>query len=253
MIIQKLLTLLFPIKCVACERETEKAKRNKLICSGCLKVFSPSTSFYCPLCEAKSVDGGICFSCKPTANSDSRLRTGIFDEKDKFHLDRLFSPFSYKDPAIRKTVKAFKYDFIQGLAGPLGKLMAGYLEKINKEIDFKDFIIAPVPLHKIKFNRRGYNQSRLVAIEVSKHLDIEIGPDLILKMRPTKDQASLKEEKRAENIKGAFVCPKPEKVSGKKIMLLDDVYTTGATMNECARVLKQAGAEEVSGLAIARG
>ncbi len=150
-------------------------------------------------------------------------------------------------------IKAFKYDFIEGLAEPLGKLMAGYLEKIKGEIDFGDSLIIPVPLHKTKFNRRGYNQSELVTSEISKYLDLEIANDLILKTRPTKDQASLKEKNRIENMDNAFVCLRPGAVSGKKILLVDDVYTTGATMNECARILKQAGAAEVSGLAIARG
>lgn len=240
MLIEKLLTLIFPVRCAVCEKETEGAKRNRLICSDCLKSFSASTDLYCPLCQAKSIDGGVCFSCRPTA-------------KGSIFLNRLFAPFSYKEAAVRRTIKAFKYDFIEGLAGPLGKLTAGYLEKIKKGVDFKDLIVVPVPLHRIKFNRRGYNQSELLADEISKSFDLEIAKNLIFKMRPTKDQASLEDEKRTENLKGAFVCPRPEAVSGKKILLFDDVYTTGATMNECARVLKQAGAAEVWGLAIARG
>mgnify|MGYP001604749936 FL=1 len=240
MLIEKLLTLLFPVRCAVCGKGTEGAKRNKLICSGCLKAFSASTEFHCPLCEAKSIGGEVCFSCLPLA-------------RGKFHLDRLFSPFSYKEPAVRKTIKALKYDFIEGLAGPLGKLMTGYLGKIGNEVDFKDFTVIPVPLHRIKFNRRGYNQSELVAIEISKSINLGVVNDLLLKTRPTKDQASLKEERKVQNVKGSFVCPKPESVAGRKILLIDDVYTTGATMNECARVLKQSGAAEVSGLAIARG
>ena len=240
MLTEKLLTLIFPVKCAVCEKETEGAARNKLICSGCLKNFSPSTSFYCPLCQAKSLAGEVCFSCLPAA-------------KSKFWLDRLLSPFSYKEPSVKKMIKAFKYDFIEGLAGPIGKLMSRYLDKIKEEIDFKDYVVVPTPLHKIKFNRRGYNQSELIAAEVAKHLNLETASDLILKTKPTKDQASLKEEIRNENVKGAFICLKPESVSGKKILLVDDVYTTGATMNECARILKQAGAAEVWGLVIARG
>lgn len=240
MLIEKLLTLLFPVRCAVCEKETEGAKRNKLICSDCLRSFSASIDLYCPLCQAKSIDGGVCFSCKPTA-------------KGNLFLGRLFAPFSYKEAAVRRTIKAFKYDFIEGLAMPLGRLMAGYIEKINKEVDFKDFTVVPVPLHRIKFNRRGYNQSELVAAEISKSLNLITATNLIIKAKPTKDQAGLEDKKRTENLKGAFACPKPEAVSGKKILLFDDVYTTGATMNECARVLKQAGATEVWGLAIARG
>ncbi|MBI4117271.1 MAG: ComF family protein [Parcubacteria group bacterium] len=240
---ETLLELLFPVRCAACEKETGHKKKNKLICSDCLKTTRPSSDFFCPLCEAKTADGKLCFSCRIlTGNSDAA-----------FHLDRLLYPFSYKDSAVQKIIKAFKYRFIKDLDGPLGRLVISYLDKIKSKIDLKDTVIIPVPLHKRKFNQRGYNQSELIAAKISESLNIEAVNDCLFKIRPTKDQAKLKEDKRLGNLKNVFLCAKPWLVSGRKILLVDDVYTTGATMNECAKVLKEAGAKEIIGLAIARG
>ncbi|MEK7659078.1 MAG: ComF family protein [Patescibacteria group bacterium] len=238
-----LLELLFPIKCAVCEKETGDKKQNKLICILCLKKLSPSLDFYCPLCEANTANGKLCFSC----------RLIISNTENNFHLDRLIYPFSYKDPAIQKVIKAFKYRFIKDLDQPLGRLMISYLDKIKGKIDLKDAVIIPVPLHKRKYNQRGYNQSELIASEISEYLNIRVINDCLLKIKPTKDQAKLKGNKRLENLKGAFICAKPWLATGKKIILLDDVYTTGETMKECAKVLKEAGTNEVIGLAIARG
>lgn len=237
------LDLLFPIRCAACEKETGHKKKNKLICSDCLKTLSPSSSFFCPLCEAKTADGKLCFSCQLIIGGNT----------SSFPLDRLLNPFSYKDLAIQKIIKAFKYRFIKDLEIPLGRLMTGYLEKIKDRVDLNNLTVVPVPLHKRKFNQRGYNQSELIADKISEYLNAEMAGDCLLKTKPTKDQARLKENERPENLKNVFVCSKPWLVSGKKVMLIDDVYTTGATMKECAQVLKKAGAKEVIGLVIARG
>ncbi|MEK7537228.1 MAG: ComF family protein [Patescibacteria group bacterium] len=238
-----LLELLFPIKCAVCGKETGDKKKNKLICTDCLKALSPSLDFYCPLCEAKTFDGELCFSC----------RLIISNAENNFYLDQLFYPFSYKDQAIQKVIKAFKYRFIKNLDQPLGRLMISYLDKIKGKIDLKDTIIIPVPLHKRKYNQRGYNQSELIAEQISKYLNFEIFKDCLAKNKITKDQAKLKGNKRLENLKDVFLCAKPWLAAGRKIILFDDVYTTGETMKECAKVLKEAGAKEIIGLAIARG
>ena len=237
------LELLFPLKCAACGEETGNKKKNRLICSECLKKLSPSSDFFCPLCEAKTADGKLCFSCQIVIGGDLA----------KFPLDRLLYPFSYKDSLIQTIIKAFKYRFIKDLEIPLGRLMAGYLEKIKNKVELNDLAIIPVPLYKRKFNQRGYNQSELIAAKVAEYFNADAMAGCLLKIKPTKDQASLKESDRPENLKNAFVCAKPWLVSGKRIMLIDDVYTTGATMAECARVLKTAGAQEIIGLVIARG
>ena len=131
--------------------------------------------------------------------------------------------------------------------------MVNYLERVKKQIDLSDLILIPAPLHRIKFNQRGYNQSELIAAGLAKYLNAESANDCLFKIKSTKDQASLKEGKRLENLKNSFLCIKPWLITGKRVLLIDDVYTTGTTMNECAKVLKEAGAREIVGLAIARG
>ena len=243
--------LLFPVKCAACEKETGLKKKNRLVCSDCLKTLSPSADFFCPLCQAKTADARICFSCKILISGSGK----------NFLLDRLIYPFHYKNLVIQKIIKAFKYRFIKDLEIPLGRLVAGYFDKIGEKdnvgiqkfFDNAEVIVIPVPLHKRKFNQRGYNQSELIARKTAGYLGITPAADCLLKIKSTKDQARLKDGQRPENLKNAFVCSKPWLISGKNILLVDDVFTTGATMNECARVLKEAGAKEVIGLAIARG
>lgn len=237
------LELLFPIKCAVCGKETGSKKKNRLICTDCLKSLSPSLDLFCPLCEAKTADAGLCFSC----------RLIISNTENNFYLDRLLYPYSYKDPAVQKIIKAFKYHLIKGLEEPLGRLMINYLEKINGKLDLNNYVLIPVPLHRRKYNQRGYNQSELIASEISKYMSTEIIVDCLVKTKNTKDQARLKETERMTNLKNAYVCSKPWLVSGKKVLLIDDVYTTGTTMAECARVLKEAGTSEITGLAITRG
>ena len=237
------LGLLFPIKCAACEKETETKKTNKLICTDCLKKLRPSFDFYCPLCQAKTADAKLCFSCQMI----------ISNTENKYYLDQLLYPFSYREPAIQKIIKAFKYRFIKDLDKPLAKLMISYLDKIKEKIDFNDSILIPIPLHKRKFLSRGYNQAELLSQEISKNLNLKIAGDCLVKIKSTKDQAKLKENQRTKNLKNVFRCVKPWLIAGKRIILFDDVYTSGATMTEAAKVLKEAGAKEVIGLAIARG
>ncbi len=232
-------SLLFPVKCVICQQETENSRKNKLICTDCLKKLAPSFDLHCILCEAKNADGKICYSCTALGY--------------KSHLDRLIYPFSYSDKSVQKVIKAFKYHFIKDLEKPIGRLLTLYLNKVLDQSKLKDLILTPVPLHKLKYNQRGYNQSELLVRQINHHSGKSILTNVLVKTRPTKDQASLKDNQRLKNIEGVFKCAEPEKVLNKKILLIDDVYTTGATMQECARVLKEVGAAEVIGLVIARG
>lgn len=238
------LDLFFPIKCVVCKKETGGKRKNKLICTDCLKKLFPSLNFYCPLCEARTADAKLCFSCNLIINN----------AKNKFYLDRLFYPFSYKDLPIQKVIKSFKYQFIKDLEIPVGRLMAGYLEKVKKQIDLDNLILMPTPLHQKKFNQRGYNQSELIAEQIiSCFKKSEVLKNILIKEKATKDQVDLESNERIKNINGAFKCLEPDKIFDKKILLIDDVYTTGATMQECARILKETGAKEIIGLAIAKG
>jgi ComF family protein len=125
--------------------------------------------------------------------------------------------------------------------------------KLLNKGDFGNSLWIPVPLHKKKLRWRGFNQSAEIARELSFTLGGQLHEDALEKIKETPDQVTLQQDERKENLLGAFQLKNPAFVRGKKILLVDDVFTTGATMEECAKVLKQAGAREVWGVAIARG
>ncbi|MBU1146246.1 ComF family protein [Patescibacteria group bacterium] len=168
------------------------------------------------------------------------------------NLDKIITFYSYDDKIIKNLIHGLKYRFVEDSARHIGKLVERELGKILEQIGCPD-IFSPVPLHKKRYLERGFNQGE----EIAKFLVTKIGwplrTDILVRVRETVSQVSLKEEARKKNIEGAFWLLGNSDIKNKKIVLLDDVVTTGATMEECARVLKQAGAKEVLGLAFARG
>jgi len=120
-------------------------------------------------------------------------------------------------------------------------------------IDFAGFILIPVPLSKKRLKERGFNQTEEIGKELSKLLKIPLISDCLIKVKETLPQVELSDEEREENIKDAFSCQNQNKIQGRKILLIDDVYTTGSTMEECGRVLKDAGVREIIGIVTARG
>jgi ComF family protein len=104
-------------------------------------------------------------------------------------------------------------------------------------------VVIPVPLHKQRLKERGFNQSLLLAREVARVFGLEVDYRSLKRIRPTRPQVDLKPDERKKNVKGAFDVKSPERVRGRRVLLVDDVFTTGATVSECARVLKKAGAE----------
>lgn len=228
--------LFFPIRCAGCFKITSGKRKNKLICSDCLEEIKPSLYLHCPNCEARTINGGSCLVCQGKTN-----------------LDRLIVPLAYQEKLVQKIIKAYKYNFIKDLARPISKIIINYLNSLGPRIDLSDSIIIPVPLHRRRFNYRGYNQALLLAESVAKEFDLNIIQNCLLRIRNKKPQAELEKEKRMKNVQGVFKCLDSEKIKNKNIILIDDVYTTGATMNECARILKENGAKKVIGLAIARG
>ena len=111
----------------------------------------------------------------------------------------------------------------------------------------------PIPLHKKKFKERGFNQAELLSLEVAKYFELACLNNIIIRIKKTKSQMSLNPIYRRKNIKGAFVCDKPEIIKDKKIILIDDVCTTSSTLEECAKAIYGYGPREIWGLVLARG
>ncbi len=154
------------------------------------------------------------------------------------------------DHPLREVVQRFKYGRKVSLGKPLGRLMAigcrGSLPERNLNL------IVPVPLHPKRLRWRGFNQSAILAREVSSQWNLPIDPFVLLRSRETPPQTQLAEEERRRNVRRAFSLNPEKSIEGKTILLIDDVYTSGATVNECSRALMRGGAREVYVLTLAR-
>jgi len=169
------------------------------------------------------------------------------------NLNGLFCPTSYDNFIVKKLINQFKYPpYIKELAKPLASLIITYF-KILGESGLQDFILVPIPLHKKKLKSRGFNQASEIAKELSKNLAIPFSDNVLIKIKPTPAQVELKKEEREKNVRETFLCQKPEIIKNKKILLVDDVFTTGATLEEAGRALRRAGASEVWGVVVAHG
>jgi len=230
-----LLDLIFPIRCLNCQNF------GQYLCPKCLNQIPLKQSFECIGCKQRVFLGQTCRFCL----------------KENY-LDRLLVAADYKNLLVEKTIKIFKFKFVAELSVPLSALMKKYIRQLQKKNKFNIFsenpILIPVPIHKRRENWRGFNQSKLLAKLLADIFQMEHAPDVLTRIKNTAPQADIKERaERMENIKSVFGCHNPAKISDRSILLIDDVCTTGATLNECAMVLKNNGAKSVIALVLARG
>ncbi len=160
-------------------------------------------------------------------------------------FDATYSFGAYQDE-LRKLIHLFKYQRVRTLARPLGSLLGAALPG-EERFD----AIVPMPLHWWRRWRRGFNQSELLANEIARRCGVKV-VDAVRRARATAPQAGLSNTRRRENVAGAFHVPRPERIRGLRVALVDDVLTTGATANACAAALKRAGALRVTLLVLAR-
>lgn len=161
------------------------------------------------------------------------------------NFDAAYSFGSFEGP-LQQLVHLFKYGKVETLAGPLSRLL---MRALPRDVRF-DQVMA-MPMHWRKKWERGFNQAELLAAPVASMMGLKLSPNL-RRVRYTKAQASLDSRKRSENLKGSFCVKRPAQVSGKRILLIDDVFTTGASARAAAGELKSVGAAHVSVLTLAR-
>jgi ComF family protein len=154
-------------------------------------------------------------------------------------------PFVYTGPLV-KAIQNLKYRKKTALARPLSSLLirSAPLPPVD--------LVVPIPLHPSRLRKREFNQAALLAKPLSKHLGRPFLIDTLRRLLPTAQQVGLTREERARNVRGAFAVRNPDRIKGAKILLVDDVLTTGATFNAAARALKKGGAKEVIACALAR-
>jgi len=265
-----ILDTIFPAKCLVCSRLFEpdvirpgmgrSANAATEITEPFAQLHRLLAAYCCPDCVSSftAISSPICCCCGimfKSRQGQDHLCGDCITRPKEFRIARAAVAYDHQLMAV---MHRFKYAGKIQLAGPLGGLMRkAYMRYWDREE--VDLILA-VPLHTIKFRKRGFNQSYLLirrwksisAPMVDKVVGIPINTDILIRSKETVSQTGLGRQQRLKNIKGAFRVKIPEKVIAKKVLLVDDVYTTGATVNECARVLLKAGAERVDVLTVAR-
>ncbi len=230
--------LFFPIHCIECNKEGD------YLCKECFSKIKYDEERKCLICNRKNKSGTICRSHKKRLNG-------------------VFVAGNYKDKILHNTIKKFKYNFIKDLTTPLGNYLSiFFLDLLNKNeinhknplqvLDLENTILIPVPLHVKRLRWREFNQSQLLLDEILKHINISSNSENLIRTKFNKPQAKLKKQKRAKNIINSFTWTS-DQVINKNVILIDDVTTSGSTLEECAKVLKENGAKEVWGLVLARG
>ena len=188
-----------------------------------------------------------CLGCKKENEILCPDCLGKINRPDTPYLNGIHIAANYQDLVLKKALWMLKYRGVKQLAKPLAKLI---LERVWKKLETENWLIVPIPLSKNKLRRRGYNQAELIARELSAN----VRADILFKKFHTKSQVEVKDkEERLANIVGSFEIKNHQTIMGKKIILIDDVLTTGATMSEAKKVLKKAGAKKVAGVVVARG
>ena len=228
-----ILDLLFPRRCVSCGRI------GKYICVRCSSIIQiiELNQQVCPVCERPAVNGVTHPKCQTA-----------------YSLDGLTSFFVYDGP-IKKAIKKLKYKFVRDLVSELISLAFLKGSTLYKVEPWQETILTPVPLHWRRMAWRGFNQSEVLGKLIAQKLNIQFVSDLLIRKKYTQPQVKLKGKERKENIQGAFIInphyPKLA-ISHWELIIFDDVWTTGATLKTCGKVLKEAGAKKVWGMTLAR-
>lgn len=194
---------------------------------------------FCANCEKEG--SWLCESCLPSVNLSQENRAVA-------NLDGITALFNYGENTISRLIQMFKYNYLSEIAGIFEKI----IYKTNFNNTWQDFVIIPVPLHPRRERERGFNQAEILAKLFAKKLGLPTENNLSRTIYSA-PQVKLSGEERRRNLKDAFVFNVEDRAMPEKVLLVDDVYTTGATMEECAKVLKGSGVKTVHGLVLARG
>lgn len=225
------LDIIFPRDCIGCGRE------GKYLCTQCLNEIEIAPQNYCPLCKKSSPDNKICPNC--------RIETKI---------KAIWVAGDYNQKILQDLIHNLKYNYLEDISDELAQYLLRYIKLKNIFKNFQIFpdnaIFVPVPLHRKRFLSRGFNQSKLLADKLGNLLGIKTA-DILQRLKNTETQINLSRLQRQENVKGAFRLL-DNNFHNKKIILIDDVLTTGSTFKECAKVLATAGYDEIYGLVIAQ-
>jgi len=235
-LLHSLLDLVYPRECAGCRQTAEDAPLH--ICWECRSAFAFITDAYCERC-GDPVDGMVeqSFQCSACTNR-------------RPHFDMARSAVRYRGP-LQSALQRFKYNGAPGLRRDFVPLLQACVTTHFGGC-FLDAVTF-VPLYPRRERERTYNQSRLLAADLARGLGLPLASDCLRRIRPTVTQTALTAAQRRRNVSGAFVSLNRRWIEGRSLLLVDDVMTTGATVDQCARVLKEAGAARVYAVTVARG
>ena len=238
--VRALLDFVLPPRCLICSLSTSGASL-PWVCQSCLgavQYITPPTCAQCGQPLAAPAEGiattthrcGVCLLTPPPY--DRARAVGLYEG------------------VLRDLIHAMKYQRVYGLVRPLGDLLRQHFSAHWGE-SLPEALV-PVPLHRSRLRSREFDQALALARHVSQSVAIPLWADVLIRHRPTLSQVGLSATERRRNIRGAFTVQKPQCCADKALLLIDDVYTTGATVQECARLLRQAGAARVDVYTLAR-
>ena len=229
--VETAITFLFPAQCKVCESNIGLEPIPYLCedCWDCLKIVTPP---WCEICGINNVDG-VCDVCATTPPRYGKLRT-----------------IAFYDTILQKIIHLYKFEKRKSLAKHLSYLM---IKHQPKDCDYKEYdYILPIPIHRNRLRERGFNQSTLLAQSISNEIGINICTDALIRSKNTSPQSSLTRDARQTNVVGAFGIKNRNLIRGKRILILDDVFTTGATVNEAVNILWNEDPVEIDVLTLAR-
>jgi ComF family protein len=219
------LDLLFPKWCIGCGREGD------FICASCRKLLARLLPPLCPRCGRPQPEGSLCSNCLSWPAATAGIR----------------APFRFEG-LIRSAIHQLKYRNLRALS----QTLAGFLGDYLAASPLPATVLVPVPIHARRLKERGYNQSQLLAQELAKLSGLPLADDCLIRRRPALPQARTETvAERRNNVAGAFAC-RDRSLKDEAVLLIDDVATSGATLDACAAALKEAGASSVWGLTLAR-
>jgi ComF family protein len=242
-----LFTVLFPSDCRLCGLPLTNVSRLP-VCPDCLAGILPTAGQLCSVCGERLV------SIYAGAPLDGLPKCGLCRRiEPRFERAVAYGNF---EGGLRELIHLLKYSGVRPAANVLGRMLAEAIAELEVGFTGDAIAMVPVPLYRARLRQREFNQAELIAGMAMKVLPkssrLRLQPDILERKRETASQAGLTSHQRRENVRGAFGVARPELVKGREILVVDDVYTTGATASECARVLRRAGAAKVWVATVAR-
>jgi ComF family protein len=238
---------LFPSDCRICGAPLIKISRLP-VCRECIDIMHSIAGQVCARCGERLV------SPYAVAGPEGEPRCGLCRRIEPAYA-RAVAYGSYEG-GLRELIHLLKYGGVRPAANVLGRMLAEIITEIEPHFTADDVLVVPVPLHRTKFRKRGFNQAELIvraALKLnSSRGRLNLCTGAFERKRETPSQIGLTSHQRRENLRGAFAVTKPESVKGREVLVVDDVYTTGATVSECAKVLRRAGATKVWVATVAR-